>query len=439
MARRPTTEDPASQEPEGPRLSLGCVGSPENGFADAGRSWSLESRRQIVFTRRESDSQLAVTPDGETLDVDVPLPWVSSRHAELDVGEDGQLTLRDCGSRNGTHLRGQRVRGESTVEPGDIFEVGRSFWTVLELPAGDDDAAIRRVEPEGVLNPHMRQVLASLSRLVEVSLPLLLTGETGVGKDRLAQTLHALSGAKGELVCANVMTAPMERLLFGSSDEPGLLERAQGGTLYLDDVGELDAAAQTKLLSALMSHAPAKWSERVGNEARIIAASTRDLRAMVHRESFRPDLMARLAGFEAHLLPLRERREDLGLLVRSMTRRRDGSRVPVASAVFRSMLAHPWPFNVRELEHALVAGMAMAGDAPDGITMTIWRAVVRRAEGEARDPARIQAVREALVQHLVAHQGDTSAVARSMHCNRDDVERWLDRLSLRPEEYNRAG
>ena len=65
--------------------------------------------------------------------------------------------------------------------------------------------------------------------------------------------------------------------------------------------------------------------------------------------------------------------------------------------------------------------------------------MVRRAIGEERDPARIQAVREALVQHLVAHQGDTTAVARSMHCDRDDVERWLEQLSLRPEEYNRAG
>jgi len=438
MARRPTTEDPRSQEPEAPRLSLGCVGSPENGFADAGRLWSLESRTRVEFKRREEDGQLVVIPDGETLNVDIPLAWVSSRHAELMVGDDGRIELRDCDSRNGTHLRGQRVRGTTEVQLGDIFEVGRSFWTILELPPGDDDAAIRKVEADGVLNPQMRQTLASLSRLAEVSLPLLLTGETGVGKDRLASALHRLSGAQGELVCANVMTAPMERLLFGAPDDSGLLARARGGTLYLDDVGELDATAQTKLLSALMSHAPAKWTERVGNEARIIAASTRDLTAMVHTELFRPDLMARLAGFEARLLPLRERRQDLGLLVRSMTRRPDGSRVKVASAVFRSMLAHPWPFNVRELEHALVAAMAMAKE-PDGISMTVWRSVVRRSIGEERDPARIQAVREALVQHLVAHQGDTSAVAKSMHCERDDVERWLEQLSLRPEEYNRAG
>lgn len=443
MAPRRGTSDEVIAGRSPPRLALASVGSPENAFADAGRILPLQGLQRVVFGRHAAaHDEFVARREGEQLRVEIPLPYVSGDHAELRVvpttGVPGHR-LVDHGSRNGTHLEGTRVEGEMAVMCGDIFEIGRSFWTLIDLPEHDDEAAIRRIEPAGVVNSRMRTLLSVLARLADVSIPLLFTGETGVGKDRLAMAVHRASGATGEFVHANVITSAVEQLLVGSPADPSTMQRAAGGSLYLDEVGELDSDAQTKLQSALMSHAPATWTERAESDVRVIAASTRNLRSMVARQDFRPDLMARLAGFEASVPPLRERREDFGLLLRDMARRPDGSPVALSSSVFRSMLSQEWPFNVRELEHAVAATVAMAGDSPRGITFAMWRAVSNRTQSEPRDPGRIQAVREALVQHLVAHQGDTSAVAHSMHCDLDDVERWLTRFNLRAEEYSRVG
>ncbi len=442
MARRhETAEDAERSDRAEPRLVLACIGSPEDGFVDAGRLFPLEGVQSVVFSRAPDDVvNVQVTGVGHGLRVDVPLPYVSGRHAELVIGSSGGgHCLSDHGSRNGTLLEGKPLTMTTAVTDGDIFEIGRSFWSLVELSALDDSDAIARIDPEGAINPQMRTLLTALGRVAESSLPLVLTGETGVGKDRLAHAIHRASGVEGEFVVANVMATTVEQLLFGGAGEPGLIQRARGGTLVLDDIGELDTDAQTKLQSALMSLAPSSGAQRENRAVRIIGASTRDLRNMVSLEGFRPDLMARLAGFEGHVPPLRDRREDLGILLRGLTRHDDGSALRVQSAVFRTMLASGFPFNVRELEHALRAAGSMAGDSHDGVTPEIWEAVGGHAQPGARDPARIQAVREALVQHLVTHAGDKTRVAESMHCGVEDVERWLDRLNLSADEYGRAG
>jgi len=440
--RRDTSDENPSAAPEDRRLALACVGSPENAFADAGLLLALDGLSQVVFNRAERGDKVQVGGTAPGLRIDIPLPFVSAHHAELNLragSAEAGYPLQDCKSRNGTMLEGHPVVGEARIKPGDIFEVGRSFWALVTLGANDDERAIRRIAPQGAANGQMRRLLSSLGRVADASLPLLFTGETGVGKDWLAQAVHEASGADGEFVQANVMTTSVEQLLFGSGNDGGPLTQSRGGTLYLEDVGELDLSVQTKLLSALLSHAPAAWAARAPRDVRVIAASTRDLRDMVSRQEFRPDLLAQLAGFDGSIPPLRERREDLGLLVRALARRSDGSSVRVCSGVFRSMLAHDWPFNLRELRHALTAAVAMAADNPDGVTSAIWRAVCGITEGGSQDPARIQAVRQALVQHLVAHNGDTTLVAESMHCELGDVERWLGRLSIRPDHYGRAG
>ncbi|MBL4687696.1 MAG: sigma 54-interacting transcriptional regulator [Nannocystaceae bacterium] len=449
--RHKTREDPQRPEREGPVLMLASVGSPEDEFADAGRLFPLDGVSRVVFGRGEDHAaRIEVSlGDGGSLSVGIPLPYVSARHAELVIAPSDEKhghRLEDNGSRNGTLLEGKALERDTAVLPGDIFEIGRSFWALVELSPTDNEVEISRIDPDGAINPQMRTLLTALGRVATSSLPLLLTGETGVGKDRLADAVHRASGVAGELVVANVMATTIEQLLFGGTGEIGLMQRARGGTLVLDDVGELDSDAQTKLQSALMTMTPSSGEAREG-DVRVIAASTRDLRNMVSLEGFRPDLMSRLAGFEGAVPPLRERREDLGILVRALSRRPDGSQVPVSTPVFRSMLAHAWPFNVRELEHALKAAVSLtcdvsagssAASGTRGITPSMWEALGGHAE-ETRDPVRIQAVREALVQYLVAHGGDTARVAESMHCGLQDVERWLDRLSLRSDEYGRAG
>lgn len=425
-----------------PVLALVYVGSPEDGFRDAGFVLPLPSVRRVLFGRAEG-SKLEISERRDSLHVGIPLAWVSGRHAELLVGQawrGDDVRLRDHASRNGTLLEGAPLLGDATVQPGRIFEVGRSFWVLVELPARDDEDAVRRLLPEGTASPRMRHVVRALSRLADKGVPVLLTGETGVGKDRLANAMHSLGGADRPFVPANLSAGSVDQVLLTAAGdgESSLLAKARGGTLYLDEVGELELEDQTKLVSLLMSHTPRDWAATPAGDARVIAASTRDLRGMVSRQAFRPDLMARLAGFEAALPALRDRREDLGRLVRELSVRDDGTTVPITTDVFRAMLSYSWPFNIRELEHSLRAAAAIA-HPERGITSAAWRRVVWSTDGLPEDPARIQSVREALVHHLAAHAGDTHAVARSMHCEQRDIERWLDRLELRPEEYSRAG
>ena len=439
LPREDDEVDTAGSSPPAPALVY--VGSAEDGFRDAGFVLPLANVRRILFGRAEG-SKLEISERRESLHVGIPLAWVSGRHAELLVGEAWRgedIRLRDHASRNGTLLEGMPLAGDASVRPGQVFEVGRSFWALVELPARDDEEAVRHLLPEGTANPRMRHVVRALGRLADKGVPLLLTGETGVGKDRLALAMHALGGADRPFVHANLSAGSVDQVLLAAGDgEQSLLAKARGGTLYLDEVGELELEDQTKLVSLLMSHTPRDWAASPISDARVIAASTRDLRGMVSRQAFRPDLMARLAGFEAHLPALRDRREDLGRLVRELAAREDGSPIPMTTEVFRAMLTYSWPFNIRELEHSLEAAAALA-HPERGITSAVWRRVVWSTDGVPEDPARIQSVREALVHHLAAHSGDTHAVARSMHCELRDIERWLDRLQLRAEEYGRAG
>lgn len=440
--RHGTDEELTPPDRGGPRLALACVGSPQNGFADAGKLFELEGVTSVSFTRGAQDSSLDVSGEDHGLNLAIGLPYVSNVHARIALAFEGgehAHTILDCGSRNGTFVDGTRIEAPTRLTPGDVFEIGRSFWALVEMSLREDTEAIASISPEGAVNGPMRGLLTALGRVASSTLPLLLTGETGVGKDRLAEAVHRASGVTGDFVAVNVMTGSFERLLFGSTTDGGLVQRARNGTLFLDDVGELDRDAQTKLQSALMSYAPSIGADRGHNDVRVIAASTRDIRSMVSQQGFRPDLMARLAGFEGYVPALRERREDLGILVRTMARRSDGQPVPMMTSVFREIVAHHWSFNVRELEHAIAAAVAMAANSADGIDTTIWRAVAGPPRAEEDDPVRIQAVREALVQYLVVHAGDTRAVAESMHCRLQDVDRWLDRLSLEPEAYGRAG
>lgn len=418
------------------------IGSPADGFEEAGRCHSLAEVHRVRFVRT-TDSRLEVrrqhgSDDGgppsrrDELQIAIPLRWVSGLHARLEHDREGVLELFDCGSRNGTFVEGQRIQRGTSVSDGDLIEIGRSFWMVRKGRAFDEEVGASCAID--TVNPSLRGILRALERVAASNLPILLMGETGVGKDALAQAIHRRAGGTGELVQVNVMADSAEKLLLDDLGEGSLLASARGGTLFLDEVGELSLDGQTKLLSALMGHAPTmSHAHSDAAPIRIIAASTRDLRQMVATQAFRADLYARLAGYEARLPPLRDRREDLGLLVHRFARRRSGEPVAVDIEVFRDMLGHDWPFNVRELKHALQSAVALTDDGKT-IDMSIWDQVVWRAD-DVPSPARIAAVRHALVQQLAVHAGDTAAVATSLKCDVADVERWLTRFSIEADRF----
>ncbi|MEM9453494.1 MAG: sigma 54-interacting transcriptional regulator [Myxococcota bacterium] len=415
-------------------LLLVGLGSPERNFAHAGAVVPLVEVRCVRFGRAKGETYESRRLD-DALELSIPLPWVSSRHAELWLDQQ-KLRLVDHGSRNGTYVEGHAVGPERSVAPGQVLEVGRSFWTIRRVRRSmyhEPSDALPRMA-----NPEVRQLHRTLARLAPSNVPILITGETGTGKEHLARTIHEQSGRHGPFVTINVAAGAIDRMLHGSQR----LRDARGGTLYLDDVGELAPDEQTKLTSTLMSYVPNEWQLEPAEDAelRLISSSTRDLRAMVNACTFRPDLMARLAGFEARLPPLRARREDLGALALDVLREEHPGPPPqLTTEVFRSLLGHPWPFNLRELRHTLSAAARLAEGEPARIDPDVWGRAAWTVEGGEPTPTRIEAVRSELVQQLARHRGQLSAVAAALQCEIEDIRRWADRFSLQPERYHETG
>src|SRR5271165_207946 len=235
---------------------------------------------------------------------------------------------------------------------------------------------------EGIVgrSPSMLEVFARVRRIAPHFRTVLVTGATGTGKELIAKAVHHLSpAARGKFVvcnCSALVDTLMENELFGHvrgsfigaiQDKAGLFEHADGGTIFLDEIGELSPAAQAKLLRVLQDH----QVQRIGSvtprnvNVRVVAATHRNLKAMVRDGEFREDLYYRLAVIEIHLPSLASRREDLPLLVRHFVEKFAAEYGKTISGLTRRaqlrMAAYPWPGNVRELENVM-GNACMMGD-----------------------------------------------------------------------------
>jgi two-component system response regulator AtoC len=224
----------------------------------------------------------------------------------------------------------------------------------------------------------MLRVSKDIALVADSEARVLITGETGSGKERVARAIHEHSGRRGLFLainCASIVDTLMESDLFGhekgaftgaSARKPGKFELANEGTLFLDEVGEMNLALQAKLLRVLQEGT----YERIGGTqvlrttARIIAATNRDLPREVEQGRFREDLLYRLRMMEIHLPPLRERREDIEPLVRSLLSKVATSlhrpTPRVAAEAMTLLQSHNWPGNVRELENTLTQALLRA-------------------------------------------------------------------------------
>ncbi len=237
----------------------------------------------------------------------------------------------------------------------------------------------------------MRRVLERARRVAQVDATVLITGESGVGKERVARLIHESSGrAAGPFVALNCGALPeglLESELFGHArgaftgaarERAGLFEAAQGGTLFLDEIGEISAPMQVKLLRVLQEREVRRLGESASRrvDVRVIAATNRDLVEEIHAARFRQDLYYRLRVVELEVPPLRERRDDILPLARAFlveaaqrARRKPMSLSPQAASL---LVRHRWPGNVRELENAIERAVAVAaghqverGDLPE--------------------------------------------------------------------------
>ncbi len=298
-----------------------------------------------------------------------------------------------------------------------------------------------------------------MARVAPLDLPVLIRGETGTGKELVATALHRFgANPEGPFVPINCGAIPenlLESELFGhrrgaftgaDSDHPGAVETARGGTLFLDEVGELPAALQVKLLRFLQSGEiqPVGSKHRIQVPVRVVAATHRNLRREARAGKFREDVYYRIAGYEITLPPLRERTSDIPLLVEHFRRRHGDDRVPAAAdEVVSLLIRHPWPGNVRQLEHVVQRAIIDSGGLSDHDVVAQILKSMDVGDSAADDLPKVGdeiTLRELERRHLEAvlrrSEGNRSRAARILGIERKTLYRKAQRLGidLDPEE-----
>lgn len=425
----------------------------------------LDGLDEVRFVRAREPAAIRARVDGrEFLELRLPDRNLSSMHARL-VRTLDRWTLEDERSTNGSLINGARVE-RALVTDGDLIELGQTFFLFREgLPAlGADsapDCAATTLPPSApgltTLSPALSIQLARLRKLAPSTLSILVRGESGCGKELIARAIHQLSGRKGPFVAVNCGALPatlVESELFGyrkgafsgaDDNRPGLVRTADGGTLFLDEIGDLPLPAQAALLRVLQERevSPVGSARVFPVDVRIVAATHRDLDAMVQARQFRADLLARLDGWTLLLPPLRERLEDLGLLADALLTRTLGERADPPALGWeaaRALLRHDWPLNVRELEQSLTAAAILSGGTielahlPGAIRRSAAGSSAAAPEPDTAEAAPLSAAdqqrREELIAQLTTHQGNVAAVARSMAKAPIQIRRWLVRYAI---------
>jgi DNA-binding NtrC family response regulator len=293
---------------------------------------------------------------------------VSRYHAEIQFTEKGYL-LVDLESTNGTFLEGRRIE-RAYLSPGAALKVGSS---VISFNAVDEEIAVE-ADREGKLGDmigrsmRMRQIFGLIKKIAPMDVTVMITGETGTGKELAARAIHELSPrSKGPFVvldCGAIPPNLIESELFGHEkgaftgadrSRPGAFERADGGTIFLDELGELSLELQPRLLRVLEQ----REVRRVGAnsvreiDVRVVAATNRDLQREIQAGNFREDLFFRLSVINIGLPALRERRDDIPVLVRRLLRdpqvaARHGQK-RFSEQAMSVLMTYDWPGNVREL------------------------------------------------------------------------------------------
>jgi len=337
---------------------------------DAGRSCVVDG--DVVTVGKLPSCSLVLTD-----------PTVSRLHLRI-ARTDGGWVLADLGSTNGTFLSGVRVR-EAPIEAGAIFRAGQVEIAFVPVRHDIDVEPWPEEHFEGLIGRSlaMRRLFGLMARVAETDATVLLQGETGTGKGAFARALHRASrrreGAYVVVDCGSVQRQLVESELFGHEkgafsgayqQRTGAFEHADGGTIFVDELGELELEMQPKLLRVL----DAREVRRIGGDAtipvdlRVIAASRRDLAREVERGVFREDLYFRLSVVTLTIPPLRERAEDIPRLVEHFlaeAAERRGAPAPrLAPETLDRLTSHDWPGNVRELRNTVERALLLSTVRP---------------------------------------------------------------------------
>ncbi len=418
----------------------------------------------------------------------IPEAAVSRYHGRVERRPDGAW-LFDNGSTNGILVNGARVTA-TRLAAHDVIRVGDTLFRfashgIYSYGAYRVDGSV--VESARPIHHGIRgcpliggyqvdHLLDRIEKVAKTQLSVIVTGDSGTGKELVARTVHLASERTGPFQAINCAALPanlIESELFGyrkgaftgaASDKPGLVRAAHQGTLFLDEIGDMPLEAQAKLLRVLQERKvlPIGATTPEPVDVRVVCATHRDLESLVAKGTFRGDLFARLREFTAVVPPLRERREDLYPLVRHFLTK---SGRPDASVTLPYMvgLAHyPWPYNVRELESAVKLSVALSEGRqeldlvhlPEPVRQSLQghgdlrvASPAASSPGFALPPAPAPPVApartrptgpptEAALRDLLArHRGNIAAVGRDLGKERMQIHRWLKRYGIDVEDY----
>jgi transcriptional regulator with GAF, ATPase, and Fis domain len=392
------------------------------------------------------DSSAAEVTIGSGPDQNLQLTdqYVSRHHCVVRVSDNG-LICEDLDSTNGTLVSGVRVTS-AVIAPGDTIVVGETVLAV-DVPGDTIDEPLSCRDHFGRVmgrSAAMRRLFALLERVSSSDATILIEGETGTGKSALAEAIHETGHRAGKpfvvVDCGALPHQLLESELFGHErgaftgaidTRVGLFESASGGTILLDEIGELPLDLQPKLLRTLER----RTIRRVGSnrelpiDVRLIAATHRDLRRAINQKTFRSDLWYRINTVRVALPPLRERRDDIPMLVMSFYRDLlgDPTAVPPHELVWK-MTCGTWGGNVRELRSAVersLIGVPSIGD--DDVSAEARQGISYR---DAKSLAAADWEKRYLSELLPAHDGNVSRAARAAKMNRSHLSELVHRHGL---------
>ena len=404
---------------------------------------------------------------GKAPDNDLVLPddTVSRHHCEL-VRTDAGVRVKDLGSTNGTKVQGARIT-EAVVQPGTVLKVGEvevalrpSVRNVEVLPSDKTwfGAAIGK-------SLAMRTIFGVLERIAKTDATVLLEGETGTGKDVLARAIWTESERpQGPFIvvdCGAVSYSLIESELFGHergaftgavAARQGAFEMAEGGTVFLDEIGELPLDVQPKLLRVLETREFRRvgGNRTVKSNVRLVAATKRNLLREVQAGKFREDLYFRLAVVPITVPSLRSRRDDIPMLVEHILKASGGG-LEVTDETMQGLVAHDWPGNVRELRNVLDRAIYMARATGDTSLSIVSLPMQGTGAGDVFHFEAGKSYRETRAKYdsefekryvkwlLARHAGNVSAAARDAKMDRKHLHDMAKKHGLRGQDPEEEG
>ncbi|WP_457621996.1 sigma-54-dependent transcriptional regulator [Persephonella sp.] len=345
---------------------------------------------------------------------------------------------------------------QEAVEKSQILQENIKLKIELESLRSDKNPIITK-------SPLMLQTIEYIKRVAPLDLTVLIYGESGVGKELVAKAIHKLSTRSNKpfipINCANISPDIMEAEFFGykkgaftgaTEDRKGIIERANGGTLFLDEIGELPLDIQGKLLRFLQE----KEIRRIGDDraiyvdVRVIAATNKDLQKLVAEGKFREDLFYRIEGLKIHIPPLRERKEDIPVLVKNFIDKfneKYGSNIKgITSKAMEILLNYDWPGNIRQLENVVNKACVLASDSEyineNHIDPSIKFSVKQEFPLDYSQAKKIHMdrfMKTYLKVLLTMTEGNITQAAKLANIERQSLQKLLKKYNVNPSEFRK--